>query len=465
MREPSGIWHLVSDDSAGGAGVISAGWSLWIETAPSTAPFPSTVEVSGLPSGITDVDVTLEGLTHDSAADLDVRLVSPSGTPVALMSDAGGGAGVSNATVTLDDEAAQPLPSSAALTSGRFRPANYDGTPGDQAETWHGAAALSSFDGQDPNGRWPLYVDDDSRLDEGRLSGWSLTISTVSRPEPPAIESPGDGSLTREGDVTVTGSAAPGATLLIEGPGGIRFVTADASGWWSVGYTGLTDRGYGASAKVRDRFGNLSRAASITFVVDRQPPQGTVTIDALTGSDERTSRRAAFVHLASTETPVHARLSNDGATWGPWHPIASAVPWTLSDADGVRQVFAQFRDLAGNTSTEPISDSIVLDRRAPQARRVWPVRVRFSEPVHRTYATLSNVVRVTAVGIGTTVKARVSFDASTRTLRVDPRVRLRPLTTYKVVLDPGFRDLAGNLLDGDVTRPGAQRTVWRFTTR
>jgi serine/threonine protein kinase/subtilisin-like proprotein convertase family protein len=215
--DPNGAWNLfVFDDSPGDAGQVAAGWSLLIETgegsgtgapsptgtvAPSPAvisnsqeivipdsrqaePYPSSIEVSGLSGTIVDVKVTLAGFGHEFPDDVDVLLVGPSGQSVVLMADMGGFDTVGNVTLTLDDAAPAPAPDETLIVSGTYRPTRekrccrFDGNPPAPPPP-HGAA-LSVFDGTDPNGTWSLFVFDDGVGDQGAISGgWSLEISTA----------------------------------------------------------------------------------------------------------------------------------------------------------------------------------------------------------------------------------------------------------------------------------------------
>lgn len=143
--------------------------------------YPSSIAVSGLSGSIQTVRVRLHGLTHTYPSDIDLLLVSPDGTSVLLMSDAGGGTDVSNLELVFDDDASSPLSESSPLSSGVYRPTNFDSddvfpspAPGDPY-----AATLSAVAGLNPNGNWLLYVVDDTGLDSGSLAGgWTLEIQT-----------------------------------------------------------------------------------------------------------------------------------------------------------------------------------------------------------------------------------------------------------------------------------------------
>jgi hypothetical protein len=58
------------------------------------------------------------------------------------------------------------------------------------------------------------------------------------------------------------------------------------------------------------------------------------------------------------------RFSNDNATWGSWVAYAASTAWTLSAGDGVKTVYVQYRDNAGNDSVS-FTDTITLDNTAP----------------------------------------------------------------------------------------------------
>jgi len=68
------------------------------------------------------------------------------------------------------------------MSSGTWKPSVYEpGTDGftSPAPAEPYAAALSAFNGTDPNGTWSLYVRDDFTGMSGSIAGgWSLSITT-----------------------------------------------------------------------------------------------------------------------------------------------------------------------------------------------------------------------------------------------------------------------------------------------
>ena len=145
------------------------------------SPYPSTINVAGMPGTISKVVVKLKGLSHTYPDDLDILLVGPGGQTVLLMSDAGGSADVVNVSLTFESTASTVLPNSSQISSGTYLPTNY-GT-GDSfplpAPSSSSGTSLGVFNGTSPNGAWRVFVRDDAAQDRGSFAnGWELVITT-----------------------------------------------------------------------------------------------------------------------------------------------------------------------------------------------------------------------------------------------------------------------------------------------
>jgi subtilisin-like proprotein convertase family protein len=146
------------------------------------SPYPSTITVSGLTGTITDLDVTLYGLTHTFPKDLDILLVGPGGQNVILMSDIGSHA-VSGINLTFDDNAAAFLGST--LSSGTYKPTDGGGSDTFPAPAPAGpyGSLLSIFNGTNPLGAWNIYIFDDkssgAHRNPGEMYGWGLNIAST----------------------------------------------------------------------------------------------------------------------------------------------------------------------------------------------------------------------------------------------------------------------------------------------
>jgi subtilisin-like proprotein convertase family protein len=149
----------------------------------------SAITVAGMGGVVTDVDVTVSNIAHAWPSDVDLYLQGPedANAIVPLMSDVCGTSAtpLAGATLSFDDEAAAPLPTSGCV-SGSYRPTNVD-TASDSlpsAGTWR--ATLAAFDGINPNGEWTLWAYDDSATYPGEIQG-GFTLTITSSGPPPAI--------------------------------------------------------------------------------------------------------------------------------------------------------------------------------------------------------------------------------------------------------------------------------------
>lgn len=149
-------------------------------------PYPSTIQVSGLKKGkIQKIRVFLNGYSAPVPDNIDVMLSAtqlPSLTAV-IMSDVGAAVPLNNVNLILDDDAANVLPDDGvpAITSGTYKPTNYNGSAESfpaPAPTPSGNSALSVFNGANPNGTWQLWVDDDPGNGPAQFAGgWSIEIT------------------------------------------------------------------------------------------------------------------------------------------------------------------------------------------------------------------------------------------------------------------------------------------------
>jgi hypothetical protein len=148
--------------------------------------YPATVNVRGQAANFNYVTVTLTNLTHYHPNDLDILLVSPSGTKIMLISDAGGSTPVTNATLVFHPASQNnPLPpDQSPIPSGTttdYSPVNYDGyndsmpSPAPAGPYTRDLDDLPDTD-PDPNGVWKLYISDDSFNNLGGIlySSWRL---------------------------------------------------------------------------------------------------------------------------------------------------------------------------------------------------------------------------------------------------------------------------------------------------
>jgi len=86
------------------------------------------------------------------------------------------------------------------------------------------------------------------------------------------------------------------------------------------------------------------------FIIDTVPPVGTAVIND--GSTLVADPRVK-IELYATDTTTgikDVRFRNEGEDWGDWDSYVNQKFWDLSEGDGSKRVFVQFRDCAGNIS-------------------------------------------------------------------------------------------------------------------
>jgi len=221
---------------------VSSSTAVAIPSQGTAMPYPATINVTGLTGRVSKATVTLKGLAHSFPHDIDMLLVSPSGASVLVMSHTGGGHAVTNVNLTFDDDATATLPNYDSITSGTYKPSNYEGPvtlPG-TAPSKSYQFALSAFNWSNPNGTWSLYVFDDTTADGGVIAqGWSLDLTTLVTVGPvmdlavstavPATLYVGN-ALTNTITITNLGpDFATGILLTNTVPAGVTFVSATLS--------------------------------------------------------------------------------------------------------------------------------------------------------------------------------------------------------------------------------------------
>lgn len=208
-EDPNGDWTLQIDDLlVGDTGTLN-GWTLDLITlsappqlqanngvntqaalipdATGTAPVVngellSVINLNGLDFFTWDVNLNVN-ISHTSSGDLDIYLISPSGTEIAIST--GNGATFDNIyqATTFDDQGSTPVTD--------FVYANNVSLGTVIAE-----AALAGFVGENPNGNWTLKIVDHTPTGVGSLVDWSLDVTTIFFNDAPTI-----GSITNPGAI------------------------------------------------------------------------------------------------------------------------------------------------------------------------------------------------------------------------------------------------------------------------
>ncbi|MDR2931026.1 MAG: Ig-like domain-containing protein [Propionibacteriaceae bacterium] len=214
-------------------------------------------------------------------------------------------------------------------------------------------------------------LDGDASEIAQRSSPVTLAFMDRTKPNPPVITGPVDGTVTRDQPVIVTGTGEPGAWLdLREGDEVLCHVQVDQAGTWSCD-PGLREGVHTVVADQTDPSGNVSdKSNPVTVTIDRtapgkpiiiEPSPGDVTNDStpvVSGTGDEPGN-TIIVSDENGDELCRAEVGDD-KTW------SCAVPDDKALTDGDHVIDAVETDPAGNVS-DPAEVPFVVDTVAPQA--------------------------------------------------------------------------------------------------
>ena len=351
-------------------------------TSGAAAPYPSTINVSGIVGTVTKVTATLTGMNHTFPDDIDVLLVGPGGQKLLLMSDAGGSLDLVGVNLTFDDGAASALPDSTQIVSGTFRPTNFgtgDTFPAPApAGPYPDPQLLSVFNGINPNGTWSLFVFDDAGADVGSITGgWSLSITTA---DPVCCDSPC--TLTCPADITVGNDPGVCSAVVtytippVSGSCGVVTSTPPSGSVFPVGTTTVTvkatrqDGGMSTctfKVKVNDvekpSIAGASVNPSVLWPVDHKMIDVTVSYSV---SDNCTPAAGIVCDLTvSSNQPIDG--VGDGHTSKDWevvdaHHVKLRAERSGTLTDRIYTITITCRDASGNATTKTVAVTVPHDQ-------------------------------------------------------------------------------------------------------
>jgi hypothetical protein len=116
--------------------------------------------------------------------------------------------------------------------------------------------------------------------------------------------------------------------------------------------------------QLKDAAGNESVAISATITLDTTLPSGTVVISGGAALTKATTVTLTVYDGGSDAT--HMRFSDDSSIWSEWESFSASATktYTLSGGDGLKTVYVQVKDAAGNESNL-FSSTITLDTTPP----------------------------------------------------------------------------------------------------
>ncbi|PUZ22632.1 hypothetical protein DCC81_19555 [Chitinophaga parva] len=201
-----------------------------------------------------------------------------------------------------------------------------------------------------------------------RLTAPTTTVSSITRigTSPTNTSSP---AYTVTFSSTATGANASNFTTTTTGTASVGSITVTPvnSTTYTVTANGVTGDGT-LRLNMTNNNGmgytvtNLPFTTGEVYTIDKTAPTASLNINS-GAAYTQTTGVTLTASATDASTPLQMRFSPDNATWSAYEPFATTKAYTLPAGDGVKNVYMQVLDAAGNVAT--VSDDITLDATAP----------------------------------------------------------------------------------------------------
>jgi len=229
----------------------------------------------------------------------------------------------------------------------------------------------------DPVSGWDTPSSDTQTLTDGGSISFTGTYSDTTVPTIPGNLSsdPGKETWSRDNTFTVSWNAGTDGG---SGVAGYSFVWDTNSSTEPDNTPDTTQTQVSSQAladgdshyfhvRTVDKAGNASETVHFgPFLVDTAAPSGGTII--INDGAESTGTAEVSLTLSASDSGSgmgQMRFSNDNSTWSDPVAYASSHSWTLSPGEGLKTVYVQFSDKAGNWTTVSISDGITVVNKPP----------------------------------------------------------------------------------------------------
>ncbi len=110
---------------------------------------------------------------------------------------------------------------------------------------------------------------------------------------------------------------------------------------------------------------NESAEEATTVMVDTAAPT-VCSVEIKSGDTYTNTTSVNLTTITATDnSSTEMRFKNAGGNWTSWQNFQGSRSWTLFSGDGSKTVYYEARDVANNTISSPVSDSITLDTTKP----------------------------------------------------------------------------------------------------
>ncbi len=212
-------------------------------------------------------------------------------------------------------------------------------------------------------------VEDMAGNQMGSVYEWNFT--TEDQPPPGTLTATPSGLIAASGNrqIKITWDAVPAASWYNIYWSSASGVTGDkrtkipdiTSNYYT--HTGLSNgTTYFYLVTSGNNYGESAESVEIASVPgsnDTSPPTGSVTIN--NNADYTTSTVVELLLLSSSARGISQMCISNTNTCSSWEPYATTKSWTLTEGDGLKYVYAWFKDSTGISNVNPYFSTIILD--------------------------------------------------------------------------------------------------------
>jgi len=116
--------------------------------------------------------------------------------------------------------------------------------------------------------------------------------------------------------------------------------------------------------QARDSAASASPVVNDTIILDTAPPTGNILVNFGAAYTNQISVTLSLFANDAGSGVAQMRFSNNGSSWSAWETYGTSKAWSLTAGDGLKTVYAQYRDNVGKISAS-CNDTITLDSAPP----------------------------------------------------------------------------------------------------
>lgn len=190
----------------------------------------------------------------------------------------------------------------------------------------------------------------------------SVTLDTLTQVSIAAVTSP-----TKANSQIISGTKEDDAEVTVNLNGTQVCQITSTGNTWSCNLNNLVAGANSITAAATEDLGNslVNTSSAVTSIfLDIEPPTGAVSINNGASSTHSTVVNLNLSAADNNGLVSSVRMRNEGGIWSNWVSYSYVKSWNLTEGNGLKTVYVEFKDAVDNTSIT-YSDSVTLDTDDP----------------------------------------------------------------------------------------------------